>query len=426
MARGQGRRLHPAPLVAASFRDRRDRAKALILFLLVCLMSISSSFILTEAIKTTQYCVVFFLTILQHKALHEGAFEKKVACSATMLFAFCIADFFMVGMCDHTTNITRLSSRTRSRPVLVFLSTLSTPLLPAVPKMANSDIGVGKSIAVLAIVVGCFTVLWPKVFYPMMQAAFSMSWSAQEGQDGMLPGRGPQSRMDEGLGQARPHSPEYSRGRPFPHPSMRQPPRQAAKTGGTMNLVMPLYTIGVVVFFLYTVLKLVCKKPPPAPDNTSQEPWSRPDPRGTAGLGSPSRTAHTNDASKQGPLGEVEELKRRLAQTEALLQQLLLRQSNAAQSSSSNMSQSINLLVRELSKGHSGHHTPLHEQEGLRHRRHVHQTLEGEPACPCGAPLTKGGCRSGSGGSQADSCSDGTADSGDEMSLPPDRETMAL
>lgn len=288
--------------------------------------------------------------------------------------------------------------------------------------MANSDIGVGKSIAVLAIVVGCFTVLWPKVFYPMMQAAFSMSFSAQEGPDGLIPGRGAQSRMHEAMGQARPHDPEYARGRPFPHPSMRQPPRQATKTGGTMNLVMPLYTIGVVVFFLYTVLKLVCKKPPApaAPDSGNQESWSHPDPRGTSGFGSPGHRVHPGDSSRQTSLREVEELKRRLAQTEALLQQLLVRQSGGAQPANANMSRSINLLVRELSKGNQ--QTPLHERhEGLRHRRPAHPTSEDEPACPCGAPLSRESCQ---GGSQPDSCSDGTADSGDEASLPPDSETV--
>lgn len=46
--------------------------------------------------------------------------------------------------------------------------------------MATTDIGVGKSIAVLAVVVGCFTVLWPKIFYPMMQAAFSLTWPSHD------------------------------------------------------------------------------------------------------------------------------------------------------------------------------------------------------------------------------------------------------
>ncbi|KAL1462100.1 hypothetical protein MTO96_027302 [Rhipicephalus appendiculatus] len=239
--------------------------------------------------------------------------------------------------------------------------------------MANSDIGVGKSIAVLAIVVGCFTVLWPKVFYPMMQAAFSITFSSQEGQDGMIPGRGAQSRMHEGHG-----------------------PGPTSQSG-------------------------VCQGP--SQDSGSRETWSHPEQRGTSGYGSPGHRVHPGDSSRQNPMGEVEELKRRLAQTEALLQQLLIRQSGGAQSASTNtnMSHSINLLVRELSKGTP--RTPLRERhEGLRHRRPAHQTSEDEPACPCGAPLSSESCQ---GGSQPDSCSEGTAESGDEASLPLERETVA-
>lgn len=41
--------------------------------------------------------------------------------------------------------------------------------------MGGQDFGTGKSLVVLAIVVGCFAVLWPKIFYPMMQTAFSIT-----------------------------------------------------------------------------------------------------------------------------------------------------------------------------------------------------------------------------------------------------------
>jgi hypothetical protein len=33
------------------------------------------------------------------------------------------------------------------------------------------EFGTGKTICILAIVVGCFAVLWPKLFYPMLQAS---------------------------------------------------------------------------------------------------------------------------------------------------------------------------------------------------------------------------------------------------------------
>lgn len=35
-------------------------------------------------------------------------------------------------------------------------------------KMPDSDLGTRKTLFVLVIVVGCFAVLWPKVFYPML------------------------------------------------------------------------------------------------------------------------------------------------------------------------------------------------------------------------------------------------------------------
>ena len=39
-----------------------------------------------------------------------------------------------------------------------------------ITKMAV-EFGTGKTIFILAIVVGCFAVLWPKLFYPMLQAS---------------------------------------------------------------------------------------------------------------------------------------------------------------------------------------------------------------------------------------------------------------
>lgn len=43
---------------------------------------------------------------------------------------------------------------------------------------------------------------------------------------------------------------------PFPHPQARQPPKSQPKSGGAMSIIMPIYTVGIIVFFLYTVLKV--------------------------------------------------------------------------------------------------------------------------------------------------------------------------
>ena len=35
--------------------------------------------------------------------------------------------------------------------------------------MATAELSRSKSLVVLAVVVGCFAILWPKIFYPMFQ-----------------------------------------------------------------------------------------------------------------------------------------------------------------------------------------------------------------------------------------------------------------
>lgn len=54
--------------------------------------------------------------------------------------------------------------------------------MPSVTSPSSSPDGFsrGKTIFVLAVVVGCFAVLWPKVFYPMFTASIS------SGDEGML------------------------------------------------------------------------------------------------------------------------------------------------------------------------------------------------------------------------------------------------
>lgn len=136
--------------------------------------------------------------------------------------------------------------------------------------MATTEFGTGKSIVVLAIVVGCFAILWPKIFYPMMQAAFSMTSPKQDHEDEysqgerpphIHPGNAHPRSTDKGVRGTR-HAERMREGRPFPHPSARHPPKPQPKSGGAMSIIMPIYTIGIVVFFLYTVLKLVFKKQP--------------------------------------------------------------------------------------------------------------------------------------------------------------------
>ncbi|KAJ6636731.1 hypothetical protein Bhyg_15325 [Pseudolycoriella hygida] len=61
-------------------------------------------------------------------------------------------------------------------------------------------------------------------------------------------------------------APRIVEGRPGPIPGMRPPlgagaNHQANHKGNSLGLLMPLYTVGIIAFFVYTVMKLVMKKP---------------------------------------------------------------------------------------------------------------------------------------------------------------------
>ncbi|XP_040153538.1 uncharacterized protein LOC120894783 isoform X4 [Anopheles arabiensis] len=71
-------------------------------------------------------------------------------------------------------------------------------------------------------------------------------------------------------GGDRPQSaPRIVEGRPGPIPGMRPPmgagSHQATKSANSMGFIMPLYTIGIVSFFIYTIMKLIFKKTPATP-----------------------------------------------------------------------------------------------------------------------------------------------------------------
>ena len=42
---------------------------------------------------------------------------------------------------------------------------------PYIYTTMSSELSTGKTVFILAVVVGCFAVLWPKVFYPMLTAS---------------------------------------------------------------------------------------------------------------------------------------------------------------------------------------------------------------------------------------------------------------
>ncbi|XP_057651498.1 DNA ligase 1 isoform X8 [Diorhabda carinulata] len=167
-------------------------------------------------------------------------------------------------------------------------------------KMVN-DLSPRKTMLVLVIVVGCFAVLWPKVFYPMLvgSAITRIKPSSIDRTQAIRQERPLHLRSEmvhpafRERGRAIPQT-EFTptkpappshlikkvvEGKPGPIPGMRPtiggaghivPPSKQG--GNTMGLIMPLYTIGIVVFFAYTVMKVVFKKqsdalyPPINPD----------------------------------------------------------------------------------------------------------------------------------------------------------------
>ncbi|XP_017960826.1 resistance to inhibitors of cholinesterase protein 3 isoform X20 [Drosophila navojoa] len=173
------------------------------------------------------------------------------------------------------------------------MSTASAKQKP--PRAASEESMSPKKMGVIALVtvVGCVAILWPKVFHPMMFGGTppkpSYKDQPQRGMPGGLRQERPAHLHPESIYQAMrergraipatPTVPIVERktspsnppprivdGRPGPIPGMRPPmgagafhqPQQRA--GSSMGFLMPLYTIGIVVFFGYTIMKIVFKK----------------------------------------------------------------------------------------------------------------------------------------------------------------------
>ncbi|XP_055707959.1 resistance to inhibitors of cholinesterase protein 3 isoform X9 [Phlebotomus papatasi] len=162
-------------------------------------------------------------------------------------------------------------------------------------------LGPKKTFFVLVTVVGCIAILWPKVFYPMLMGGgqekqlmndYRGSGIRQERPLHMHPdavhpamrerGRAIPSTptvpiIEKSAPSVAPGSPtsHIVDGRPRPMPNLPRPPMGAGavhqatgqKSTNTMGFVMPLYTIGIVSFFIYTLMKIVMKK-----SNTSPYP----------------------------------------------------------------------------------------------------------------------------------------------------------
>uniref|UniRef100_A0A1B6MS24 Resistance to inhibitors of cholinesterase protein 3 N-terminal domain-containing protein n=1 Tax=Graphocephala atropunctata TaxID=36148 RepID=A0A1B6MS24_9HEMI len=120
---------------------------------------------------------------------------------------------------------------------------------------------------------------------------------------------------------------------PLPMPGMRPPMGGAGhvvpapKGSSTMGIIMPLYTIGIVIFFMYTMMKLIFKK---SDESTAYKEF-QPDPEFRRVVFSDTeyvrhknhKEIHLEDTSTK--LGDVEldQLRRRLEETEAAMERIV-------------------------------------------------------------------------------------------------------
>ncbi|XP_068143931.1 resistance to inhibitors of cholinesterase protein 3 isoform X15 [Drosophila tropicalis] len=152
-----------------------------------------------------------------------------------------------------------------------------------------------KTALIIVTVIGCIAILWPKVFHPMMFGPATVKPNIKDprgGGPGGLRQERPAHLHPESIYQAmrergraipatptvpiveRKNSPSNPPprivdGRPGPIPGMRPPMgagavhHPAQQRGGGMGFLMPLYTIGIVLFFGYTIMKIAFKKQVP-------------------------------------------------------------------------------------------------------------------------------------------------------------------
>ncbi|XP_044576334.1 resistance to inhibitors of cholinesterase protein 3 isoform X2 [Cotesia glomerata] len=238
----------------------------------------------------------------------------------------------------------------------------------------ESDFGPRKTLIVLTVVAGCFAILWPKIFYPMLIGPGNTPHSPIDGsapikQERRLPPHagGLHPAMRE-RGRAIPSSHIVPRveGRPeqvFSHkmrPPMGGPGRVITPQGGSgssMGIIMPLYTVGILLFFLYTITKVLRKNPNndiyreysnPEAEKEFRDRVFNPEILTSAITGVPyyrkekspelTKRTPTIDELKQQAAGdiEVDQLIQRLADTEAAMERIVVQMGNLSRTVAQN------------------------------------------------------------------------------------------
>ncbi|XP_057324531.1 uncharacterized protein LOC130667101 isoform X3 [Microplitis mediator] len=238
---------------------------------------------------------------------------------------------------------------------------------------SESDFGPRKTIFVLAVVAGCFAILWPKIFYPMLNGPANTVHSPIDGSAPIKQER----RIPPHAGGLHPAMRERGRAIPSSHivPRVEGRPEQVVvqkmrppmggpgrvitpHTGGSsMGIIMPLYTVGILLFFLYTISKILRKNSNneiyPEYTNAEAEREFRdrvfnPKILTTAMTGMPYyrkekspesiRRIPTIEELKQQAAGdiEVDQLIQRLADTEAAMERIVVQMGNLSRTVAQN------------------------------------------------------------------------------------------
>ncbi|XP_045176398.2 resistance to inhibitors of cholinesterase protein 3-like isoform X2 [Mercenaria mercenaria] len=116
----------------------------------------------------------------------------------------------------------------------------------------------------IAVILGCFLFLYPKLLHPIVMSLFGLNSSPKESKaDDFVP----PALRDRQMGGAHPGGgdlPEHIRKMRGPHPGMRaaaaEQSKQTKGSGrGMMGVILPMYAVGIVVYLVYTLFKVFGK-----------------------------------------------------------------------------------------------------------------------------------------------------------------------
>lgn len=187
------------------------------------------------------------------------------------------------------------------------------------------EFGTVRIVGSVCIILGCFCFLYPKLIHPVILTVFGLAPKEAPKANNEFPG--PQ-HMRDGPPVHPGHHPHDARGVPGdmrqhmrggPHPGMRAAAAENARQqqtkgsgrGGMMGVILPMYAVGIVVYLIYTLMKVFNKKDKKERDRDPQRDVSP----GHSGL---EQRTITDDEENDMRL-----LQQRLAETEAQMTKIL-------------------------------------------------------------------------------------------------------